>query len=245
VVGGAAVVGLLVVQGNVSLPPQVHAQLAELAPSLAERVSASSRADVPASAAAQPNAVDPVAKPAQPAAEVPKPPEAAEPANPTEPSNPTGPAAEPARAPVAVAAAAAKAIEAVADKPQPEVASDDKPQPSDRGKAAEESAPDSDDPLLASAIDTLPDEVRIGTVQDRVYRAKKRAEKCHLSGRAVGDAEVVVTFAPSGRVLSSVVKGEPIASAPVAACIRANMDAVLIPEFDGKPFAISQAITLD
>ncbi len=252
-VGGVAVVGLLIVQGHVGLPPQVHAKLAELSPDLAARIGTSSASELSASQAAGPVAAHGSAEPPTPRPAANQPTEsvnadqgaAADAPHADAPKAIQDPAAPESEAKSAESAKAEPAkAEPARDEPAKAEPARDEPAKAKPAKA-EVRANDDDDAFLASAIDEVPDGVRLGTVQDRLYRAKKRAEKCHLSGRAVGEAEVVVTFAPNGRVQSSVVKGEPIASAPVAACIRANMDAVLIPEFEGEPFTVSQSVTLD
>jgi hypothetical protein len=75
--------------------------------------------------------------------------------------------------------------------------------------------------------------------------AVQRAERpCHRRGRAVGKAQVFVTFAPNGRATDARVEGEPIASAPVARCIKDQLFSVIIPKFDGASFTVSEPITL-
>jgi hypothetical protein len=75
--------------------------------------------------------------------------------------------------------------------------------------------------------------------------AVQRAERtCHRRGRAVGKAQVFVTFTPNGRATDARVEGEPIASAPVARCIKDQLFSVIIPKFDGAAFTVSEPITL-
>jgi hypothetical protein len=218
VIGGVAVVALLIVQGHVNLPPQVQSKVAEYIPGFGK--------ESPASATVG-------AQPAAPAA-----------ANPAAPP-PAAATQEPAEKPMAKASHDEQASKPPAAEAKPKKERSDEPAAGSESGKVKSAAAKSGDGVLASPIDELPAGVRLGTIQDRLYRATKRAKKCHLSGRAVGDAQVIVTFAPNGRVQSSSVKGEPIASAPVADCIRVHMDSVLIPEFEGAPFAMSQPITLD
>lgn len=74
--------------------------------------------------------------------------------------------------------------------------------------------------------------------------AMHRALDCHRGGRAVGSAEVFITFTPNGRVSEARIEGEPIASAPVARCIKEQALAILIPKFDGAPFTITRTLVL-
>jgi hypothetical protein len=74
--------------------------------------------------------------------------------------------------------------------------------------------------------------------------ARNQALACHQGGRAGGTVEVVITFAPEGKVSHAVLHGEPIASAPVAGCIESYFKAMLIPPYDGAPFTIRETLTL-
>jgi hypothetical protein len=56
---------------------------------------------------------------------------------------------------------------------------------------------------------------------------------------------VTVRIAPSGAVTEASLRGEPIASAPVARCILANARALQLTPFEGASFEVSRELTLD
>ncbi|HEY6725665.1 MAG TPA: hypothetical protein VI197_16640 [Polyangiaceae bacterium] len=74
--------------------------------------------------------------------------------------------------------------------------------------------------------------------------ARTRADHCHRGGRAVGTAQLAITFSPEGKVTALRVTGEPIASAPVARCVATYFQSMLIPAFDGEAFTIHETLTL-
>lgn len=90
----------------------------------------------------------------------------------------------------------------------------------------------------------IPEGVQPNVLQHRVYLALKRAEQCHRGGRATGTAQVLLTFAPNGRVSSARLVGEPIASAPVGTCVLLHAGAVTLPPYEGEPFTYKSTITL-
>jgi hypothetical protein len=55
---------------------------------------------------------------------------------------------------------------------------------------------------------------------------------------------VLFTFNATGRVEDARIEGEPIASAPVAACILTHARSVIIPKYVGPSFTVAQQITL-
>jgi hypothetical protein len=95
-----------------------------------------------------------------------------------------------------------------------------------------------------SASDDMPEGVNRELVMQRVSAVLARAERCHLGGRATGKAMVILTFEGKGRVSDARIEGEPIASAPVAACILAHARSIIIPKFSGPSFTLSHSITL-
>jgi 2-oxoglutarate dehydrogenase E2 component (dihydrolipoamide succinyltransferase) len=136
------------------------------------------------------------------------------------------PPAEVAADPVLPAAAPAQPIaEPVAPKPEPE-------------PAAARTQPET------ASAGTVPPYVKAPVVLHRTRLQIRAAQNCHRGGRAVGTAEVFLTFDPSGRVSEARLEGEPIASAPVARCVLDAVRAVRIPKFVGAPFTISESITL-
>ena len=78
----------------------------------------------------------------------------------------------------------------------------------------------------------------------RVAAVLGRAERCHQGGRATGTAQVILTFQPDGKVSEVRIEGEPIASAPVASCIIAHAQSIILPRFEGEPFTYRHSITL-
>lgn len=74
--------------------------------------------------------------------------------------------------------------------------------------------------------------------------ARTNAERCHRGGRAVGTAQLSITFSPEGKVTVFELTGEPIASAPVATCVTTYFRSMLIPAFDGEAFTIHETLTL-
>jgi hypothetical protein len=102
-------------------------------------------------------------------------------------------------------------------------------------QASAASAPEASEP---------PSYVHGPTVSHRIWLALRRAERCQLDGRAVGSAEVFVTFSPNGRVSAARIEGEPVASAPVARCILDQARSIRIAKFDGDEFTLHQSIVL-
>lgn len=74
--------------------------------------------------------------------------------------------------------------------------------------------------------------------------ARTHAERCHQGGRAVGTAELAITFSPAGKVTAVHLTGEPIAGAPVAHCVTSFFQSMLIPPFGGEAFTIHETLTL-
>ncbi len=138
-------------------------------------------------------------------------------------------AAPPAAAPL-VASATPTPAAAPAPEPQPPVAA----QP---GASAAPAAP-------AASSFAIPSYVSEKVVLGRTEIQLRKAEACHPGGRAVGKAQVFLTFKPDGHVSEARIEGEPIASAPVAACILEHMRSTYVPKFDGAPFTIRQSIRL-
>jgi hypothetical protein len=94
------------------------------------------------------------------------------------------------------------------------------------------------------SADGIPAGLPAKMVRYRIGAVLGRAERCHQGGRATGKAQVVLTFQPDGKVSDVRVEGEPIASAPVASCIIAHAQSIILPPFDGKAFTYRYPITL-
>lgn len=130
---------------------------------------------------------------------------------------------------------------AASDAPAEEPASDDtEDEATDDAEEARavRSAP------LEPGFDGVPDSVDQGRLAYLVRLAIRRAEKCHLGGRAVGTANVVLTFGADGRVSDAKVVGSPLEGAPVAACIENRTRAVVVKPYEGAPFTYTAEITL-
>jgi hypothetical protein len=74
--------------------------------------------------------------------------------------------------------------------------------------------------------------------------ALRNAGECHKEGRAVGTAELFITFEPSGKVSEARLVGEPVASAPVARCVLDYARTIMLPPFEGPAFTVSRTLTL-
>jgi hypothetical protein len=99
-------------------------------------------------------------------------------------------------------------------------------------------------PTVAEAATALPSGVDLSKIQYLMNLAMARARRCHLGGRATGDATIYAAFGPDGHVQQVVIKGEPIASAPVSKCITTHASGVAVKPYQGDAFVIRQGITL-
>lgn len=154
--------------------------------------------------------------------------------------------------PAAAKPATAKAVELKAAVAAP-AATQQQPKPAATpvlapaaAPAAEASAPVTRaEPAAPASTSGIPSYVSEPGVLFLTRVAIQRAERtCHRGGRAVGTAQVFATFMPNGRVSQARIEGEPIASAPVARCIKDQLFSVVIPKFEGASFTVSEPITL-
>jgi hypothetical protein len=99
-------------------------------------------------------------------------------------------------------------------------------------------------PAGSATNSTIPPGVDQTRLQYLMQLAIKKAEQCHLGGRAVGTAQVFASFGTDGRVADVRLEGEPIASAPVATCVINKIKAVLIKPYEGAPFVYETTLTL-
>lgn len=93
-----------------------------------------------------------------------------------------------------------------------------------------------EEPAQPGAADEPPASVNRTRLAHLTHLAVRRAEECHLGGRAVGEARAFLTFQPDGRVSDARLEGEPVASAPVAKCVLNNLRAIVIRPYEGPPF---------
>ncbi len=96
----------------------------------------------------------------------------------------------------------------------------------------------------STAADTFPAGVDEAVVKARFRAVLHRATKCHPFGRAAGTAQVSVLIEPSGKVSTASLEGEPLASAPVGACILVHARSLRVPPFEGPAFRVVDSITL-
>jgi len=96
----------------------------------------------------------------------------------------------------------------------------------------------------ATSDDTVPGYVSKPTLILVTDVAIHRAQRCHPHGHAAGTSRLFITFAPSGRVSDVRIEGEPVASAPVAACILSHARSIRIAKFTGEPFTYTKSITM-
>jgi hypothetical protein len=130
------------------------------------------------------------------------------------------------------------------EAPTPDVAAGEIAAPAaDEAAPAEADTPPQAAPPPAPAAD-MPAAVNQSRLLHLTQLAVRRAEECHLGGRAVGKADAFLTFQPSGRVSEVRLEGEPVASAPVAKCVVNNLRSVVIKPYDGPPFTHSTSVTL-
>jgi hypothetical protein len=62
--------------------------------------------------------------------------------------------------------------------------------------------------------------------------------------RAVGSANVVVTFAPSGEVTNAAIEDGPLQGEPEGGCVARHLRDVRVPAFDAEPVTVRTALTL-
>lgn len=71
-----------------------------------------------------------------------------------------------------------------------------------------------------------------------------QASACRKEGDPSGVANVVITFAPSGRVTSANISGPPFAGTPTGGCIAALLRKARVPAFDGERVTVSKTIVV-
>jgi len=70
------------------------------------------------------------------------------------------------------------------------------------------------------------------------------AAKCRENGGPTGQATVVVTFEPSGKVTSATVSDPPFAGTSSGACIAGAMKRATVPTFSGLPGTVTKIISI-
>jgi hypothetical protein len=70
------------------------------------------------------------------------------------------------------------------------------------------------------------------------------ASSCRLADDPSGIAQIVVTFAPSGRVTSAVVSGPPYAGTKTGGCIASRFREARVPAFSGERVTVTKSVTI-
>ncbi len=71
-----------------------------------------------------------------------------------------------------------------------------------------------------------------------------QASGCRKGEDPAGNAVVIITFAPSGRVTSANVNGPPFAGTATGGCIAAAMRKTQVPPFDGDRITVSKTVSI-
>jgi hypothetical protein len=72
--------------------------------------------------------------------------------------------------------------------------------------------------------------------------AAAQAAACRKGDDPAGNAAVIITFAPSGRVTSATLSGPPFAGTATGGCIASTMRRAKVPPFDGDMITVSKTI---
>jgi hypothetical protein len=75
--------------------------------------------------------------------------------------------------------------------------------------------------------------------------AGARASACRKPGDPAGHAQVIVTFAPSGRVTTATVNGFPFAGTTTGSCIASTMRQAKVPAFSGSFVTVSKTVVVN
>jgi hypothetical protein len=75
-------------------------------------------------------------------------------------------------------------------------------------------------------------------------RAAGAAAGCKQADDPAGNARVTITFAPSGRVMSARVTGQPYQGTRIGACIAATFHTVTVPPFSGEPVVVTKDVNV-
>jgi hypothetical protein len=256
-VGSAGVVGFLVADGRLQLPPPVQSQVARILPGLTPSAGVSRGAEITSTAPA-PAAAERATESqrteqqggvsAAVAAHIEAPPAAAadspsdapkeDPVTPEQDLAMENPAAnEPAaNEPAANEPAGLPPTPVMPPAEQPAATAELDPAPVMVAPAGADH--------FAQPVGNVPDGVNLARAQHLVNLRMKRAANCHRGGRATGNAVVAIKFGADGHTTEVLISGEPIASAPVANCLRTFASSIVIPEFPKGELEMAYAITL-
>lgn len=73
--------------------------------------------------------------------------------------------------------------------------------------------------------------------------AARRAASCRAPSDPTGAAMVMIKFAPSGRVTTSVIEGGPFAGTTIGGCIALAFRGARVPPFSGEPVTLRKTVT--
>lgn len=74
--------------------------------------------------------------------------------------------------------------------------------------------------------------------------AQARASSCRKPDDPSGVAQVTITFAPSGRVTTALVAGQPFAGTPTGGCVASTLRSARVPAFVGDPVTVRKTVTI-
>jgi hypothetical protein len=74
--------------------------------------------------------------------------------------------------------------------------------------------------------------------------APAQASGCRKGNDPAGNAEVLITFAPSGRVTSANVSGGPFAGTATGGCVASTLRRAKVPPFSGKHVTVRKVVQL-
>jgi hypothetical protein len=172
---------------------------------------------------------------------------------------PVQPTAAPTAEPVATASASPeppapslekkdKAPEAKTSEPKPSTAEGKEPAPEPAAKEPAAAEKPAEKPAEATATATVePPAAQHGPFQAAVAKtalaeAAAQAAACRKGDDPAGNAAVIITFAPSGRVTSATLNGPPFAGTATGGCIASTMRRAKVPPFDGDKITVSKTI---
>jgi hypothetical protein len=83
-----------------------------------------------------------------------------------------------------------------------------------------------------------------GAANSALAGAVGAAAGCKQPGDPSGNATVVVTFAPSGRVTVANVQGPPFAGTKTGGCIARTLKGASVPPFTGDPVTVQKNVSI-
>lgn len=84
-----------------------------------------------------------------------------------------------------------------------------------------------------------------GAAKAALGAAAAQASSCRKGNDPAGNAEVLITFAPSGRVTSANVAGGPFAGTATGGCVASTLRRAKVPPFSGKHVTVRKVVRLN